>query len=256
MFRGYKVNLTDDYFPDSNDIFGTLGSVVAKKNRADFSNFIQFLRPDGRIDASKVEDVWFPSLQADIFISHSHADIDLVHRLVGLFKVYGLSAFVDSSVWGHSDQLLQQIDRAYCYDADRKIYSYEDRNRSTALVHNLLLIALMKVIDKAECVLFLNTPSSIEINTDHNGNPWEETASPWIYSELAITRLIKRRELSEFRPRLREMQKIAAKRQSPSAVFPAPQDHLLDFNFDNFMSAIDSGKKGVDILDQIYEETP
>jgi hypothetical protein len=54
---------------------------------------------------------WFPYINADIFISHSHKDYNDVVCLAGwLEEKFGLTAFVDSSVWGYSDRLLKLID--------------------------------------------------------------------------------------------------------------------------------------------------
>ena len=71
----------------------------------------EFLLPDGSFDAAKMRENWFPQIEADIFLSHAHADEKLALRIAGhLKKEFGLSTFIDSTVWGHSDSLLKEID--------------------------------------------------------------------------------------------------------------------------------------------------
>ena len=59
---------------------------------------------------------WFPQIKADIFISHSHKDKGLALALAGwLEETFGLTAFIDSCVWGYANKLLKMIDDEYCY---------------------------------------------------------------------------------------------------------------------------------------------
>ena len=60
----------------------------------------------------------------------------------------------------------------------------------------MLSTALMNTIDNTECVIFINTPNSIENIYDTVNN---STYSPWIYSELEATRLLRRRPISDYR---------------------------------------------------------
>jgi hypothetical protein len=60
----------------------------------------------------------------------------------------------------------------------------------------MLNTALTKLIDKTECLFFINTPHSI---TSEN-TIRDKTNSPWIYSELVISELIRKRKLADYRP--------------------------------------------------------
>ena len=146
----------------------------------------QYLLNDGTLDASAMESDWFPEVDADIFLSHSHADEKAIIDIAGfLFKECGLKCFIDSMVWGYADKLLKQIDEKYCIksrdEKGNKIYSYENRNRTTAQVHLMLQGALAKMIDRCECLVFVNTPQSLKMSDVQVDSM---TASPWIYSEL------------------------------------------------------------------------
>jgi hypothetical protein len=58
----------------------------------------------------------------------------------------------------------------------------------------MLSTALSMMIDKAECLFFLNTPNSIQAT-----EAIDRTKSPWIYHEISISSLIRKRRLSEYR---------------------------------------------------------
>lgn len=64
-------------------------------------------------------------------------------------------------------------------------------------IHLILNTALQKMIDKTECLIFLNTPNSLLVDDVISGSA---TASPWIYSELTFSRVVRKRKLSECRP--------------------------------------------------------
>jgi hypothetical protein len=70
----------------------------------------------GVIDATSLQNDWFPEVEADIFISHSSLDeVKAVIFATWLHRIFGVTAFVDSDVWGYADNLLKQIDDRYCF---------------------------------------------------------------------------------------------------------------------------------------------
>jgi hypothetical protein len=138
-----------------------------------------------------------------------------------------LKAFVDSNVWGFADDLLRKIDDKYCVNngSERKSYSYEKRNYSTSHVHMMLSVALNKMIDKTECLFFLNTPESVSI-TDTVQNT---TFSPWIYSELFTSEVIRKQELSRYRKGI--MEKKAMFESAELVIrYNISMDHLIDLD--------------------------
>lgn len=152
------------------------------------------------IDASKVIDKWFPPVKADIFLSHSHKDYDDVAVLAGILdKEFNIKSFIDASVWGYSETLLRMIDDKYCKFPDRSAYNYDLRNQSTSHVYMMLSIALMKMIDACECVIFIDTPNSIDIKETLSSG---KTLSLWIYSEIAMTKMVRLKEMEEERASL------------------------------------------------------
>lgn len=155
-----------------------------------------YIGVDGTINGSELQSDWFPSINAHVFLSHSHKDEKLAIRFAGwLYYNFGLLTFIDSCIWSYSDDLLKKIDEKYCKNKKRRIYYYDTRNISTSHVHMMLMNALMKMIDKSECVFFLNTDNSIIKIKEEIDKNIEKTYSPWIYSEINATNLIRRKPL-------------------------------------------------------------
>ncbi len=143
----------------------------------------------GEIRASDLENDWFPQVSSHVFISHSHNDSNIAELLAYYFQYkYGIKCFVDSTLWGHAEELLKTIDDEFCLNSNSKTYSYEKRNKSTAHIHMLLQSSLLKMMDRCECIFFLNTPSAISFNDIINE---KITSSPWIYNELLMANTLR-----------------------------------------------------------------
>lgn len=156
----------------------------------------KYISEDGIINGTNLKEDWFSISEKDVFISHSHKDINKVKAFAGwLHKIFGLNAFIDSCSWGYCDDLLNKIDKKYCYDKVKKLYNYNLRNYTTSHVHMMLSTALTEMIDNTECVIFFNTPSSINMSDELNSiKKKEKTTSPWIYHELMMTTMLKPKE--------------------------------------------------------------
>lgn len=195
MFTGFDLITNIDFSDYENE--GE--SLFARHRRQVKDKLDAFMLNDGHLDGSEMQENWFPQMNCDVFISHSHKDEKTAVGLAGwLNNSFGLTAFIDSCVWGYSDDLLRKLDDEFCQIEGRSTYSYELRNYSTSHIHMMLSTALTMMIDKSECVIFLNSPNSIS-SSDVISN---QTRSPWIYHEIAMTQLIRRRSLSEYRPDL------------------------------------------------------
>ncbi len=226
MHKGYNLSLSGDvgkylgYREAGVRIFDA--QMKAVRQRLD-----QFVLPDGLLDATKLQGRWFPSIAADVFISHSHADRDLALGFAGyLSEKFNLTSFIDSCVWGFGDELLKSIDQKYCYQPETKTYVYEKRNRSTSHVHMMLSTALSSMIDHCECLFFMNTPSSIT-PLDVIGKNGDGTLSPWIYSEIAFSRLVRRKPAPRTRPTEKAFVKVARElSEQVQILYSVEMDHL------------------------------
>jgi hypothetical protein len=189
MFAGFNLlDLSEEFIT----LYSKKGSEIYEGHKEHIEKELDsFILKDGSIDGSKLQDDWFPQIEADIFLSHSHGDKEKAIAFAGwLSAELGLSAFIDSCVWGYANNLLKKIDNVYCMNTDGKTYNYDLRNFSTSHVHMMLSNALTKMMHKTECVIFLNTPNSIQTK-DVVVN---QTKSPWIYHEIAMTHVLRKKK--------------------------------------------------------------
>lgn len=249
MYAGFNCIFDSFDLPDTSDAYKTVYRGYQSQIRDKIDSFI---RASGALDASKMTANWFPAVKADIFISHAHKDAAEAIKVASWLKdTFGLNSFIDSCVWGYGDRLLKLIDDAFCKNSYNENYSYDLRNRSTSHVHMMLSTALAKMLDKTECVLFLNTPNSITLPDTIE----QATTSPWIYSEIAMTSLIRRKSPDEHRMKLTK----AARFLETMAMMEYQVDlrHLTPLTLENLVSwkqkAHKPRKWGPDALDVMYE---
>ncbi|MBP5406928.1 toll/interleukin-1 receptor domain-containing protein [bacterium] len=186
--------------------YKAMGKLIFEDSRKKIkSNFEEHY---GVIDGAKLSNDWFPQVEADVFISHSHKDYNVALGLAGILSNVGLTPFIDSCVWGYANDLLKSIDKKYCkannsmYDYSKhnhSMYDYNKRNHSTSHVHMMLTIALIKMIYNTECLIFLDTPNLIYPKDDIPTDNMDATLSPWIYAEMEMTNLLTQRTLEEHR---------------------------------------------------------
>lgn len=226
MYRGFQLTLNTDNFPHQKHLLD-VGNNHLSKYRTELEKTINsFVLTDGSLDGNQMQKNWFPQVNADVFISHSHQDKELAITFAGwLYEAFGLTSFIDSCVWGYANNLLRIIDNQYCRREATNSYDYNKRNYSTSHIHMMLSVALSQMIDNTECLFFLNTPNSIT-----PGTVIQQAESPWIYSEIAMSRLIRRKPLNEYR-----MQRIAESFSSGGKLnvkYQLPTAHLTSVNYD------------------------
>lgn len=166
------------------------------------NNFLNNVQDDDEfsLSAAKLEKDWFPKFNADVFLSHSHDDEDLAIKLAGwLNENFQITTFIDSCIWGYCKDLMRILDDGYSKKRTDvngiTTYDYDDSSYAASHVHMLLNNALAKMIDETECLIFLNTPNSITPEESVK----KRTKSPWLYSELTISQIIRHQELSVYR---------------------------------------------------------
>lgn len=242
LFAGFNIKINDNDMSElfANNIPCEFLNEQKKSTKVLLESII-----DGTIDGTKVQNDWFPEIKADIFLSHSHKDIELAEKLaIWLDEKFGLKTFIDSNVWGYADDLLKKIDDEYCFKDG--YYIYERRNLTTSHVHMMLNVALSKMIDKCECVFFLNTPNSIKLSESMKS----QTSSAWIYSELILSKIIRKKTRKEHRQRFTILRDSA----EFDINYDVPIDHLEEIDFrDLYKWSINCNKsRGCYNLDELY----
>lgn len=182
---------------------------IYQKFQDDITNALSsYLRITGELSGNKMMEDYFPTIDSDIFICHSHNDEEKAKYFAGwLYEHFQLRAFVDSMVWGSADALLKKIDDAYCYNPNNKTYYYNNRNLSTSYVHMMLAASLAKMMEKCTCLFFIESEQTIKPSAIKDS---KETFSPWIFYELALFHKIHKEA-----PRVKmNFSKIASARRS------------------------------------------
>ena len=190
MYRGYSIdNLSIE------NLFKTVGYKNVVELNEYLSNIennvhkcLDNIYGNNVLNGELIMQDWFPNIDYNVFISHSHKDIKLAKEFASwLYGKFRITSFIDSCVWGYSDKLLKLIDDMYCMNKLSNTYNYKKRNFSTSHVHMMLMTAINKMIDKTECVIFLNTS-----NSNICEGISDMTLSPWIYGEIETTRTIRK----------------------------------------------------------------
>lgn len=185
----YNENFSEMSNNDKTDYLFLGREIFQKQQKEIVDNLEEFYKKPNVIDGNKLKSNWFPHVEANVFLSHSHKDLDDVLILAGyLFRNFKIKCFIDSTVWGYADDLLKIIDDKYCKNKNNDNYSYQARNYSTSHIHMMLNAALVEMLDKSECVIFVGTPNSLEKVEDIITN---NTLSPWIYSELNTLKFLR-----------------------------------------------------------------
>ena len=152
------------------------------------------------IQAWEIKKLLLPSKRYDIFISHSHKDLELAKGFANyLYLFFNVTCFIDSLYWGNIDELQNELNELHLtYDGVTKksYYDYEKTLQVAKHADMILASALTEMIDNCECVFFLNTDSSVIRGTEAISK--NETYSPWIYHEVFTTTIIQKKQRSKF----------------------------------------------------------
>lgn len=205
MYTGFDLRL------DKNaDIFGgslnyerlqKIGENHLKNQKEIFEQMLKSYVVEDVIDGTKIQNEWFPQIEADIFISHSGKDGELTNALAGwIYKTFGLRCFIDGNVWGYSKTLLEQMNSKLSNKREVSdggyLYDHESCNQVSQHVNMMLSIALQKMIDKVETIIILNTDNVVKVCSD---TQMEKTYSPWIYAEISCTQFVRKKPLLAYR---------------------------------------------------------
>jgi len=184
MYRGFNLEIK----AKGGGYFLEVGKKIFENQKRKIElNFEKYFIAENTLSAKLIMEDWFPIINSHVFLSHSHNDFNLALTIAGALKEkFNIDTFIDSTIWGNSNELLKKIDDKYCYNENSSTYIYENRNYSTTHVHLMLMSALTNMINQSECLFFLNTPKSTSISEEIKNT----TNSPWIFAELNTSKVI------------------------------------------------------------------
>lgn len=264
MFAGFNLDLTERNFSED---YKNIGETHLNCQKANYEKKLEDYILNGTADGSKLQDDWFPQVKADIFISHSHDDMELAQGLAGwLHKTFNLNCFIDANVWGYADKLLEKINEDY---SDKEIkpngagitYNHQKCNTASKHVNTMLSIALHKMIDKTEAVFVINTPNSIKGYGDIYKT---STYSPWVYSEIICTEIVRKKTLLSYREQYiinkvaNESRNFVAELNSQfKAAYEISLEHLKGIDVDVLVKweKAYASQNGTNALDELYKIT-
>lgn len=194
MYKGYRFSTAGEllsHYASCAEWYKRIGR--DQKDTAQKAIQEKILSGKWVIDGAGTESDWFPQLKKHVFISHSHKDEDVALLVAGVLKDrLGIDAFVDSAAWGCYRELARRL-----YETARGRYAYlsssqEDLLRSSATehAHCMLSKSLIQMMDRCECMFFLDTKASVDFG--NIGNSEYSTFSPWIYTEIEASRVLRR----------------------------------------------------------------
>lgn len=216
------------------------------------------------INGTKLQEEWFPvdfsGMEFDIFISHSHADVEktILPLASWFYEHLGLRCFIDSLYWKYSDNLLKKFDNYYAYKSENKAYDYQIRNYTTSHVHIMLSMALMKMMDKTECILFVDSDNSIKYNKGDTTTP-----SPWIYEEISFANSLQISIPPRYYTRIRPIYESGGRlnerhfsvQEMPEIRYSVDLTKFKELNSILLQHVKNNGCKGKEALDMIYYNT-
>ncbi|ARO02247.1 MULTISPECIES: TIR domain-containing protein [Lactobacillaceae] len=180
MRKGYCIDekvITKNKW--ENDDFN-LGKTWDEVNIVD-----QFEPIDGKIKINGTEliNAWFPSQTSkNVFLSHSHGDIDCVKKFAGYLESKNMNVFVDADVWGDSADLISEINHKYnCVPGEKDTFYYSLDHVITSNVYMLLIRALNRMINHCDGFIFIQSDNSTQDGI---------TYSPWIMEELELQNML------------------------------------------------------------------
>ncbi|ETZ11559.1 hypothetical protein AJ90_19310 [Vibrio parahaemolyticus M0605] len=230
MFKGFELTLSESDFLSN---YGLYSELLRKTQEKIADKFNEVLLNDGKINADKIMEEWFPSGQYHVFISHSHKDLELAEQLANwLYEKFKLTSFLDSHVWGYANNLLKDLNEKYARNGE-ETYAYEPAISNAAHVYLMLSTALAEVIDKSECLFFINTENALENMQIEGSQAKSRTASPWIMHELKTSAMIRRRYSSDREESVTESAGLESLEKSAGFSFSVPTEHLFKLDQSN-----------------------
>lgn len=252
MYRGFSLQITEtdiDYLISrSHKNFYASHFNNLANNQIIWKALEENIVMDSSISADKLKKEWFPEIKSDVFLSHSHKDVELTKKISRLLGELNLYAFIDSDVWGYSNDLIKQLEKMYYPN------TIDLHDKIVAHVNIMLTSALTKMLNNTECVIFLNTTNSIIPSTSYYNTA--KTDSPWIYHELFTTSILP--VIAPVRKSHEILGSVVNEANQLQILHTPPLKHLTNLNNSDFNSWISGARNTTRYhsLDILYKLKP
>lgn len=265
-FRLDKAILDNNsYILSSNDSYLTYSN---KKSDEIEDSILKAV--NGELSAKELADGLFPEKKPHIFISHSSRDVRHAIKLANtLYDNYRIISFIDSQFWGHIDKALKKMHDDYCLSSNKVTYDYTKSNNLLSHMHAILSMALLRVMDNSDSVIFIESDNSVlnhiknkAIDPTKQINNVIKTASPWISSEVSFANTLRARG-HEDRPKtvhaFESAQVFKSTREDamPIIFHEMNMENFIEINEHGFIEAmkmqrLSNNRTPIDILDDMY----
>lgn len=263
MYRAFNVKI------DENDITKKSNTYYDKK-KSDYGNkLMKIINSQEELKAKEIKETLLPNNEKfDVFISHSHQDLELAKQFAMYLKdTYNLECFIDSMYWGNIDDFLSELNDKYSSlesgSNGNKRYNHFKANNACKHCDMILSSALTDMIDNCEVVFFLNTENSIIAGKDAvNG---DETYSPWIYHEIFTTSIIEKHLPSRIEALFEDVRNFSLRSDDENlkikyeidlSNFPIIDKYILDKWIEPKVFLKQYFSKNEESLDELYKVLP
>lgn len=189
MFSGFRIEFNEfECLPKYKNYYEAWGKHHLRFQKRKYDETMQSYVKGNSLSAKLITSDWFPTMDVDVFISHSGKDVKEANAFAGwLSKNFGLKCFIDSNVWNNVGDLIKAMTKS----SFGKKVKLDDCFQVFGHAYMMLSMSLLKMIDKAEAVFLLNAGNAL---LEHN-----KTQSPWIFSEISGSNIIRRKPLTAYR---------------------------------------------------------
>ena len=236
MFHPFHINLSKleilDFQASINRVnpYNTLNTLSLR-------NIVNKSLTGKYINIKEVEAEFFPSIDAHIFISHSHADIEDAKNLANfLYSNFGLKSFIDAIFWKNVDDIINDLlcprtNKSQAFltpnrNLDNSVNT-EDIKINCSHAYMTLAMSLLKTIDKTEAFFFLNSSNSTTFNPNTSQLA---TKSPWISLELLSTEILRRKSIQSHRKTTDSFNSISLEESNRQILHPINLSNLTEIN--------------------------
>jgi hypothetical protein len=222
MWRAFNLKLEADFF---NENFYSIGHQIFESNKQNVKDvFDKYSLQNGNLDGTKMQGDWFPQIEADVFLSHSHKDQKTAIKVAGyLSESFGLNVFIDSCVWGYSNDLLTGI--------LNNSSNLDEIKHATSHVNMMLSTSLSKMMDRTECLFFLNSKNSVSAIAESVS----KTTSPWVFYEMSLLNLLEKKppKRNQLKRKIKTFSESSKNEYSFVIEHEINLNSLIEISFDN-----------------------